>query len=577
MLVIMDMEWVDWFSRANPTQISALRVTRNWQEADRFDRLICPDSEWVFSADHMAFTGYDLEKFRSATDAASALAILSAWLQPDDILCWWSAPTAAMFAAVWKDLFHADPPFSMCMINISIQNELHRFRLPLCGSAYTIATSAGIPLIENEHCSADDVNVILKLLRKLQPDQGTISHCLLPDGAVNKIMRDLYKRYESNGPERRYAVDLTHNRAHLISCSLIPVRSKIKEMATLEGVIRTLALPCTCCAEEYWRFSGERVDENIRKMQLNYIYSEQNGLFHKPSCWFVQHMPFPMIRGSVRYETAVAHGLQSCGVCNPHPMDEKEPVHSRQDGSVIARRNKAIAVASEDRESVIYDKPLNRHERNAVRRHEQAVREREAMPADLEGTDSHDAFILSASGFAFWAAEGYQTFHLHGCPKLNGLTKLRGFSRFSDACKYGLTPCKACKPTEKNDIIASVPLNQRVRKDETVQQIDAFCEKQGWKHDSRPDAYYIETTAAKWKLFIRSWPLVVHHMPKGSSDYHKQHRTFLSMTDTVEYIRRHDEKTAAEGEQGKNLEQMLRDARRDHEDRMKGRTRKAQH
>lgn len=54
MLVIMDMVWLEWCCRSNPTQISALRVTEGWEEECRFDRIIRPDSEQNTAWDHMA-------------------------------------------------------------------------------------------------------------------------------------------------------------------------------------------------------------------------------------------------------------------------------------------------------------------------------------------------------------------------------------------------------------------------------------------------------------------------------------------------------------------------------------------
>ena len=130
----------------------------------------------------------------------------------------------------------------------------------------------------------------------------------------------------------------------------------------------------------------------------------------------------------------------------------------------------------------------------------------------------------------------YQTFHLRSCAKLNGLSHLRGYARFADARQFGLTPCKCCKPSPKNDIIASVPMDQKVWKNETIHDIDALCDRYGWQHESRAGVYYIETPAAKWKLMMDTHPLAVYHMPNGSDNFHKQHRTFLSMTDTVKYI-----------------------------------------
>ena len=45
--------------------------------------------------------------------------------------------------------------------------------------------------------------------------------------------------------------------------------------------------------------------------------------------------------------------------------------------------------------------------------------------------------------------------------------------------------------------IASVPMKQRIRENETEEQIDTFCDSQGWKHEYSGNAYYIETPVAK--------------------------------------------------------------------------------
>jgi hypothetical protein len=186
----------------------------------------------------------------------------------------------------------------------------------------------------------------------------------------------------------------------------------------------------------------------------------------------------------------------------------------------------------------------NRMEINAIKRHKEAVRERNAIPDNLTGVAGRDAFVLSQSGFAFWAAEGYLNFHLRSCPKLAGLTHFHGFARYDEARHAGLTPCKLCKPTKKHDIVASVPIYQQQRQ-ECVEEIDAICFRRGWDYRREGSAYLIETPTGKWKMIIGTYPLEVYHInkvttPFNTEYYHRQHRTFLSMTDTVEYIRRHD-------------------------------------
>ena len=571
MLVIMDMEWMDWCYKSTPTQLSALRVTPDWQEESRFDRIIRPESEQKCSWDHMAFTGYSKNAFLNASDAFTVMKDFSEWLNPEDVLCWWSEPTADTFKTIWRGLFHTAMPFPLRLIAPAIRENIRYRGSPLRGSAYAMAKTIGLPLIETEHCSADDVNVIRLLLRECQAKPETIP-AYTPEERTAAEIPETTRGQSAYNPSLKYVLDLTHRRAHLASCSLIPPTSELKSMATMENVIRSLLPPCSCCKEEYWQFSHERSEENIRKMQLNFLYAEESRLFHKTSCVHVQHMPYPQIHGCIRYETAVQHGFRPCGFCKPKPADEKEPLHiiNNTPFSLPLKRVdpfafKSLSTSTKQKqakpEKTIYDRTLSRYEQNAVKRHEQAIKERAAIPGNLTGIENRDAHVLSQSGFAFWAAEGYQSFHLRNCPKLKGLSHLHGYARFSDARRYGLTPCKMCKPSKKNDIIASVPMDQRIRKEEDKNKIDAICKRLHWQYENKKDGYYIETPVGKWKLISGTYPLEVYHInkvdtPDNQDNYHKQHRTFLSMTDTVEYIRRHDDALVRKENHSKSVNQI---------------------
>ena len=538
MLVIMDMEWIEDNLRPYPTQISALRVSQYWSENDRLDQLIRPVERHDWDWNHMAFTGYGKEDFLHAPDAATAMNTLQSWLRPDDVLCWWSKPTVTAFMTVWQYLFHVSPPFSLCLVAPALEESLLKAGVYPKGSAYGIAGNLRISPLGTEHCSADDVNTVRLLISRLHVKPERIMKHMFSDG------QDLGGDSEQNEfYGSKYILDLTNRQGHIASCSLIPQDVAMRRVATLDEVVKSLVRPCSCCSGEYWDYSRKRAEENIRKMQLNFIFTEDTGLFHVPSCIYVQNIPYPQIHGSVRYSKALAKGFIPCGRCRPRPEDEKEPRYTQEDGFAI-RRRMAERIAS-GRLEVTAEKAagraLKRHEINAMLRHRQSVKERESLAPNVKGTEGRDAYVLTQSGYAFWAAEGYQNFHLRNCPKLNGLSHLHGYARFSDARKFGLSPCKLCKPSARNDIIASVPMKQRIRENETEEQIDAFCDSQGWKHEYSNNAYYIETPVAKWKLMTDTHPLAVYHMPGGQSEYHKQHRTFLSMTDTVEYIRRHDQ------------------------------------
>ena len=132
------------------------------------------------------------------------------------------------------------------------------------------------------------------------------------------------------------------------------------------------------------------------------------------------------------------------------------------------------------------------------------------------------------------------------CQRLARLSHIRGYSRFDDAVHVGLTPCKICKPSPKYDIIESVPIYQQKRADERTEDLDALCEQYGWVHSFSDGEYRIETPVGKWRLVVDTKPVDVYHInlvktPGIEQGYHRQHRLFLSLTDTLEYIRRHED------------------------------------
>lgn len=188
---------------------------------------------------------------------------------------------------------------------------------------------------------------------------------------------------------------------------------------------------------------------------------------------------------------------------------------------------------------------LTKAEKKAVRRHNEATGERAQVVGELSPEEKRDMLTLTNPGYAFWASKGYKTFHLRNCIKLKDLTDLRGFARYEDAVRAGYSPCKQCAPSPKSNLVVSVPIEQRVRKNEEPSLLDELCDKAGFKHSYSAPEYCIETPAGKWKLIFGTRPLDVFHLHLNEEqpvdeEYHKQHRLFLSLQDTFEYIKRHD-------------------------------------
>ena len=170
-------------------------------------------------------------------------------------------------------------------------------------------------------------------------------------------------------------------------------------------------------------------------------------------------------------------------------------------------------------------------------------------------TQRRDMATLTATDCAFWAGRGYKTFHLRSCRKLSGLTNLRGFRTYQQALSAGYQPCRECRPTKKYDIELSMPIETRERKDETPETVLALCTQMELQHEYSEPVLRIHTPFADWRLDLTAKPVIIEHRPQGSADYHRQHRMFLSATDAVLYIHKHDSAGSS------SLEKMLFEAR----------------
>jgi len=90
----------------------------------------------------------------------------------------------------------------------------------------------------------------------------------------------------------------------------------------------------------------------------------------------------------------------------------------------------------------------------------------------------------------------------------------------------------------------SVPITNRIRVDEKPEDIEAMCKDAGYKYRFEGAFIKIETSVGKWRINMSDLPVKVDHInlvhTPNCQTYHKQHRIFLSLIDTFDYIKRHD-------------------------------------
>ena len=157
-----------------------------------------------------------------------------------------------------------------------------------------------------------------------------------------------------------------------------------------------------------------------------------------------------------------------------------------------------------------------------------------------------DLYTLTQPRFAFWAATGYNTFHLRHCKKMVGLTHLKGFSLYADATSAGYRPCKCCKPTSKHDINVSLPIYSKKRYGDGVQALIDACESHAYEYKQDGSRFTFETPVGIWRLDTTRTPYRIQHIntamnPNNRITFHNQPRLFYSLKDVFDYVKRHDD------------------------------------
>ena len=547
-MVIMDLEWIENRNHTVcPTQFSALRVDAQWNVMDRFNARIKPFNPSFYLWDHVAFHGGEPRDFLYGESAVDAFERFFDWLKDTDSLCWWIEEPSIIFAGFAEKVLKHKPDHDSYLASPIVKRLLINGE-KASGSPYKLLYKLNAPVPSPEHCSASDVEAVRLVLQLLNVDLFWIySGCVPIPYNTNAL--------NPQKPTRKSAFlyDPNTNLVHIPSCSRVLNTEGLQGFDALSSCIKRKYLPCVCCKEQYREESAKKVQDTLDRTEYNYIYAKGGTIFHKPSCIHVKRIPYTDIQGCIRYETAIQKGLHPCGWCKPVHLGIKENLSIRYipKNTKHARRKIELPSIESDgfgREETHWKttRRLSMDERKALLRHEQAVNERKAANySTMTSEQRKDSSILTQPGFAFWAATGYSTFHVRKCPKLNHVSDLRGFARYQDAVNAGLRPCKMCKPTSRDDLIVSVPFQQQVRENEDPSILTALCERYGFHHSYKAPDYLIETPVGKWRLVTNTVPVDVFHInlvktPGNLTNYHKQHRLFLSLTDTFDYIRRHD-------------------------------------
>ena len=536
MFVIADLEWVtNQTGHFSPTQLAAVKVDESWHELERFSALIRPCDGTFHDWKHVAYTGGTATAFLHAKNAYSVLQSFIEWLSAEDAILWWHEESDAVFQKLVKLLIKSPFQNKTIILNKYISAFLYG-DANVQKSPYQMAKAQGIdtnPALK--HCAINDVMAMQKLLATIDFAQAVLQNPM----ESHKI------EWKPTAGERKlpYQYDPATNKMHRRDCPLLLASgAKTKGFASRKTLLKKGFRLCDCCKEDYKTALREKNQRILERTSYTYVYTPTSKVFHKYTCGTM--LSAKQILGAGKYNTVAKTGRRPCKLCNPSPADTHKPLPEQMKITHLEKHPRHM-VAKEAAKAILRQKVALEE------------RHRKLQDKTLTQQEIDDIYTLTQPRFAFWAGKGYQTFHLHSCPKLQGLSHLRGFSTYKAAIRAGLTPCRTCKPTAKHDIIVSLPITSHIRKHERIKDLEMLCRDAGYSYRKEGDYFYLETSVGKWRVHVGESPVKLDHInlvkTPGVTVYHEQPRIFLSFIDAFDYIKRHDGELAQRAAEGKVL------------------------
>lgn len=541
MFVLVDMKWMSNDDGYHfPTQLAAIKTDEHWNTVDTFKAYIRPYDTKYHKWNHVAYTGGTPSEFKHADKASKVFGTFEQWLNEGDILLWWYNESNLIFRKIFRIILNRKESHEAIIINRYVYRHLRGHSHYHHGDVYMRAQEQGIDFDEELINNAfNDVCVMQTLLNKIAFPQGEL---LQP---LEKVKGPAKFNPQPNLPLQ---YDPATNTIHIKVCELLASSEIItKGYDNWKTPIRKRYRPCDCCKEEYKAAFRQKNFDIIKRTNYVYFYTPNSKAFHKPICSRLFYVG--TILGTNKFDTATKSGRTPCKICKPTRKDAYDALPMEVK---IAQIEKKI------------QKGANPIDKKAMNRQKVAVKERKRLlkEKNLTQEEREDIYTLTQPRFAFWVGKGYQSFHLRSCPRLNGVTNLRGFETYKEAVSAGYTPCRQCKPTSKHDATVSVPFTNRVRLHENLSDIKTKCEEAGYTFNRDKKYIYIKTPVGKWKIKTAKLPVKLEHInlviePDGET-YHEQPRIFLSFMDTFEYIKRHDDNLESEKEEGKLFKKLLK-------------------
>lgn len=523
MYVLLDIEWLT--NQQNhfcPTQIAALRVSDDWQDHELFFSRIRPRDPSFYVWNHVSFTGGNSVDFLEAKGLYRVMSDLMKWLRSDDIICLWHEESMNIFKSAVSLALKQKVPHNMVVLSDYMPKYLQQ-KGNVRNAPHKIAGACGMRIAYPSHRSDCDVMNMRSALQGL--------------GFCADDLKRPPEKLDSPTPVvlSPYFLDERINVVHLEGCQCMPKEAKRVENPGKKFLFKDGLYFCSCMSKELKRARRERNKDIISRTEYNFVYSKKSDVFHRRDCGLILNT-IGDIKGSVYYNGCEASGRRPCKVCNPVA------------GKWVKNKKKK----GFPDENGVCKRALTDAEKRGLIRYIQAKNERFSKNRDdfSSSIEKNDFYTLTQPRFGFFASTGYSTFHLRNCQKLKGRSHVKGFATYKDAIRSGYQPCKYCKPSNKNDITCSVPITSRYRTGESTANLESLCAQFGYDFSCENSVFCLNTPAGKWKVDTSISPYVIQHinlaMTPDETEYHRQPRLFLSLSDVFWYIHRHDAKLMPE-------------------------------
>ena len=514
MYVLVDMEWVENLAGGSEvSQIALVRVNERWQTVDSFFSRVQPGKSGGHNWEHIGYTGGRPMDYSVAPGRGKLAKKLKEWIRTDDVLCWWYDTGRESFKRFFGECAgHRQIIIGEYVSSFMLQKGI-KDRNPYRLAAYLKVTAPGAA-----HYAKSDAETMRLVLEAMDLPQDILGKPLPQQTAEENVLPYLAEPYAK--------------RVHAAGCSRIPADAYVMPKSKLNQLIGTGYLPCKCVEKEFRAAVRDRNRDIISRTEYNYLFTRTSNVFHRRDC--AAMLAAKDIFGTVRYRKCIEAGLRPCENCKPSEADER-------------RSFKTIRRGKTNPSSLTVD------EQRALARHRQAQQERQAYEHSgaLESGRKDDLYTLTQPRFAFWAAEGCDTFHLRNCKKVSSLRNLRGFSTFRHAMNAGYRPCRHCRPNPKHDAEISLPIYSKQQTGDSVLRLTDACALAGYAAELQDDVLTIETPVGIWRLQTQNTPYRLEHInlvreAENRTKFHRQPRLFLSLLDVYHYIKRHDDTLAGQ-------------------------------